>query len=112
MERIAAGETGIGIGEPLNFGVMQVLDLERVSTLSRYMVTICRDLNGPQPCFDGHLGRLAERALVLLLLKAVPNNYKWAFAEESPSRPRLTTCGVSKATSASMRMSRSPPTTW
>ena len=85
MERIVASETGIGIGDPLNFGVMQVLDLARVATLSNYLVTICRDLNDPQPCFDGHLGRLAERALVLLLLNAVPNNYKWAFAEESPS---------------------------
>jgi AraC-like DNA-binding protein len=64
---------------------MQVLDLARVATLSNYLVTICRDLNDPQPCFDGHLGRLAERALVLLLLNAVPNNYEWAFAEESPS---------------------------
>ena len=82
MERIVASETGIGIGDPLNFGVMQVLDLARVATLSNYLVTICRDLNDPQPCFDGHLGRLAERALVLLLLNAVPNNYKWAFAEE------------------------------
>jgi AraC-like DNA-binding protein len=85
MERIVASETGIGIGDPLNFGVMQVLDLARVATLSNYLVTICRDLNDPQPCFDGHLGRLAERALVLLLLNAVPNNYKWAFAEGSPS---------------------------
>ena len=85
MERIVASETGIGIGDPLNFGVMQVLDLARVATLSNYLVTICRDLNDPQPCFDGHLGRLAERALVLLLLNAVPNNYKWAFAEQQPS---------------------------
>ena len=61
MERIVASETGIGIGDPLNFGVMQVLDLARVATLSNYLVTICRDLNDPQPCFDGHLGRLAER---------------------------------------------------
>jgi AraC-like DNA-binding protein len=75
MERIVASETGIGIGDPLNFGVMQVIDLARVATLSNYLVTICRDLNDPQ----------AERALVLLLLNAVPNNYKWAFAEESPS---------------------------
>jgi hypothetical protein len=85
MERIVASETGIGISDPLNFGVMQVLDLARVATLSNYLVTICRDLNDPQPCFDGHLGRLAERALVLLLLNAVPNNYKWAFAEQQPS---------------------------
>jgi AraC-like DNA-binding protein len=85
MERIVASETGVGIGEPLSFGVMQVFDLARVATLSNYLVTICRDLNNPQPCFDGHLGRLAERALVLLLLNAVPNNYKWAFAEEPPS---------------------------
>jgi AraC-like DNA-binding protein len=85
MERIVAGETGIGIGEPLNFGVMQVLDLHRVSTLWNYMVTICRDLNDPHPCFDGQLGRLAERTLALLLLAAVPNNYKWAFAEEPHS---------------------------
>ena len=87
MERLAASETGIGIGDPLNFGVMQVFDLERVSTLWRYIVTICRDLSGPQPCFDGHLGRLAERTLLLLLLKAVPNNYKWAFADDPISSP-------------------------
>jgi AraC-like DNA-binding protein len=85
MERIVASETGIGIGDPLSFGVMQVVDLALVATLSNFLVTICRDLNDLQPCFDGHLGRLAERALVLLLLNAVPNNYKWAFAEESPS---------------------------
>ena len=29
MERIVASETGIGIGDPLNFGVMQVVDLAR-----------------------------------------------------------------------------------
>ena len=89
MERIVASETGIGIGDPLNFGVMQVLDLERISTLWNYIVTICRDLNDPHPCFDGHLGRLAERTLSLLLLDAVPNNYKWAFADEqlSPAAP-------------------------
>jgi AraC-like DNA-binding protein len=89
MERIVASETGIGIGDPLNFGVMQVLDLARVATLSNYLVTICRDLNDPHPCFDGHLGRLAERTLSLLLLDAVPNNYKWAFADEqlSPAAP-------------------------
>ena len=85
LERIVASETGIGIGDPLNFGVMQVLDLARVSTLWNYIVTICRDLNDPHPCFDGHLGRLAERTLSLLLLNAVPNNYKWAFAEEQLS---------------------------
>jgi AraC-like DNA-binding protein len=85
MERIVASETGIGIGDPLNFGVMQVLDLAQVATLWHYLVTICRDLNDPQPCFDGHLGRLAERTLVLLLLNALPNNYQWAFAEEQPS---------------------------
>jgi AraC-like DNA-binding protein len=85
LERIIASETGIGIGDPLSFGVLQVLDLERVSTLWNYMVTICRDLNDPHPCFTGQLGRLAERTLLLLLLNAVPNNYKWAFAEESLS---------------------------
>jgi len=85
LERIIASETGIGIGDPLSFGVLQVLDLERVSTLWNYMVTICRDLNDPQPCFTGQLGRLAERTLLLLLLNAVPNNYKWAFAEEALS---------------------------
>lgn len=85
MERLVASETGIGIGTPLNFGVMQVLDLERVSTLWNYIVTICRDLSGPQPCFDGRLGRLAEQTLLLLLLKAVPSNYKWAFADDSSS---------------------------
>ena len=83
MERIVASETGISIGDPLNFGVLQVLDLERVSTLWNYIVTICRDLNDPHPCFDGHVGRLAERTLLLLLLNAVPNNYKWAFADDS-----------------------------
>jgi AraC-like DNA-binding protein len=85
MERIVASETGIGIGDALDFGVMQVLDLERVATLWNYLVTICRDLNDPRPSFDGHLGRLAERTLVLLLLNAVPNNYQWAFAENAPS---------------------------
>jgi AraC-like DNA-binding protein len=82
MERIVASETGIGIGDPLTFGVLQVLDLARVSTLWNHMVTICRDLDDPHPCFDGHLGRLAERTLVLLLLNALPNNYRWAFSEE------------------------------
>ena len=85
MERLVASETGIVIGDPLNFGVMQVLDLGRVSTLWHYIVTICRDLSGPQPSFDGRLGRLAERTLLLLLLNAIPNNYKWAFADDSLS---------------------------
>ena len=66
MERIVASETGIGIGDPLNFGVMQVVDLARVATLSNYLVTICRDLNDPQPCFDGHVGRLAGTVLALI----------------------------------------------
>lgn len=79
MERIIARETGVGIGDPLDFGVMQVLDLDRVSTLWNHVLTVCRDLNDPNPCFEGALGRLAERTLVLLLLNAVPNNYKWAF---------------------------------
>ena len=83
MERLIASETGVGIGDPLNFGVLQVFDLERVSTLWHYIATICRDLNDPHPCFDGHVGRLAERTLSLLLLNAVPNNYKWAFADDS-----------------------------
>ncbi len=83
MERLIASEAGVGIGDRLNFGVLQVFDLERVSTLWHYIVTICRDLNDPQPCFDGHVGRLAERTLLLLLLNAVPNNYKWAFADDS-----------------------------
>ena len=85
MERIIASETGISIGDPLNFGVLQVLDLDRVSTLWSYIVTICRDLNDPHPCFIGHVGRLAERTLVLMLLNAVPNNYKWAFAADTLS---------------------------
>ncbi|MFO1081002.1 MAG: AraC family transcriptional regulator [Reyranellaceae bacterium] len=84
MERIVASETGVGIGEPLEFGGMQVLDLERVPTLWNHVLTVCRDLNDPEPCFEGALGRLAERTLVLLLLNAVPNNYRWALA--SPSR--------------------------
>ena len=83
LEQIVTSETGISIGEPLSFGVLQVLDLERVSTLWNFIVTICRDLNETQPCFDGHVGRLAERTLSLLLLNAVPNNYKWAFAAGS-----------------------------
>lgn len=81
MERIVASETGVGIGDPLSFGVLQVLDLERISTLWNHVLTVCRDLDQPQPCFEGPLGRLAERTLVLLLLKAVTNNYGWAFAE-------------------------------
>jgi AraC-like DNA-binding protein len=85
MERVIASETGIGIGDPLSFGVMPVLDLARVSTLWNYIVTLCRDLDAPQPCFDGAVGRLAERTLALLLLNVVPNNYSWAFAEESRS---------------------------
>lgn len=85
IERIIASETGIGIGDPLSFGVMPVLDLARVSTLWSYIVTICRDLDGPQPCFDGAVGRVAERTLALMLLNVVPNNYSWAFAEEAVS---------------------------
>ena len=89
LEQIVARETGINIGDPLNFGVLQVLDLERVSTLWNYIVTVCRDLSDANPCFDGHVGRLAERTLLLLLLNAVPNNYKWAFAAHSlcPAAP-------------------------
>jgi AraC-like DNA-binding protein len=87
MERLIPSETGIGIGDPLNFGVLQVLDLARVSTLWHYIVTICRDLSGAQPCFDGRLGQLAERTLLVLLLNAVPNNYKWAFADQAVSSP-------------------------
>jgi AraC-like DNA-binding protein len=85
MERLVASETGIAIGKPLTFGVIQVHDLERVSTLWHHIVTICRDLSGPQPSFDGRLGRLAEQTLLLLLLGAVPNNYKWAFADDAVS---------------------------
>jgi AraC-like DNA-binding protein len=80
LEQIVASETGISIGDPLSFGVLRVLDLEQVSTLWNFIVTVCRDLSEAHPCFDGHVGRLAERTLSLLLLKAVPNNYKWAFA--------------------------------
>jgi AraC-like DNA-binding protein len=80
IERIVASEIGIGIGDPLNFGTMQVVDLERISTLWNYLVTICCDLNNPNSCFDGHLGRLAERTLSLLLVNAMPNNYAWTFA--------------------------------
>ncbi len=83
LERIVADETGVSIGEPLSFGVLQVLDLQSVSTLWNYIVTICRDLSESHPCFDGHVGRLAERTLALLLLNAVPNNYRWAFAGRS-----------------------------
>src|SRR5664279_1334144 len=83
LERIVASETGISIGDPLSFGVLQVLDLEQVSTLWNFIVTICRDLSEAHPCFDGHVGRLAERTLSLLLLNTVPNNYKWAFATAS-----------------------------
>jgi len=85
MERVIASETGIGIGDPLSFGTMPVLDLARVSTLWSYIVMLCRDLDGPQPCFAGAVGRAAERTLALMLLGVVPNNYSWAFAEESRS---------------------------
>lgn len=85
MERVIASETGIGIGDPLSFGTMPVLDLARVSTLWSYIVMLCRDLDGPQPCFAGAVGRSAERTLALMLLGVVPNNYSWAFAEESRS---------------------------
>jgi AraC-like DNA-binding protein len=80
LEHLVASETGISIGDPLSFGVLRVLDLDQVSTLWNFIVTVCRDLSEAHPCFDGHVGRLAERTLSLLLLKAVPNNYKWAFA--------------------------------
>jgi AraC-like DNA-binding protein len=83
LEQIVASETGISIGDPLSFGVLQVLDLEQVPTLWNFIVTVCRDLSQAHPCFDGHVGRLTERTLSLLLLKAVPNNYKWAFAAGS-----------------------------
>lgn len=83
MERLIASETGVGIDRGLNFGVLQVLDLERVATLWHYIVTICRDLNDPHPCFDGHVGRIAERTLLLLFLNAVPNNYTRAFADDA-----------------------------
>jgi AraC-like DNA-binding protein len=84
MERLIASETGVGIDGRLDFGVLQVLDIERVATLWHYIVTICRDLGNPHPCFDGHVGRLAERTLLLLLLNAVPNNYRRAFADDAP----------------------------
>ena len=38
---------------------------------------------------------------MLLLLNAVPNNYKWAFAEEQPSAAAPYYVDASKATSAS-----------
>jgi AraC-like DNA-binding protein len=82
MERLIANETGVNIGEPLNFGNLQVLDLQRISTLWHYIVTICHDLNRPRPSFDGQVGRLAERTLSLLFLNTVPNNYGWAFASD------------------------------
>lgn len=85
IERIVASETGFGIGEPLSFGGMQVLDLARVATLWNYIVTICRDLDDPHPCLDGTVGRIAERTLALMLANVVPNNYQWAFAEETVS---------------------------
>ena len=85
LEQIVASETGISIGDPLSFGVLKVLDLEQVSTLWNFIVTVCQDLSEAHPCFDGHVGRLAERTLSLLLLNAVPNNYRWAFAAGSLS---------------------------
>ena len=89
MEQTLANETGIDIDAPLDFGVLQVLDLQRISTLWHSIVTICRDLNDPQPSFGGHAGRLAERTLFLLLLAAVRNNYSQAIAEggSSPAAP-------------------------
>src|SRR5262249_40957085 len=69
------------------FGVLQVFDLERVSTLWNYIATICSDLSEATPCFHGQVGRLAERTLLLLLLNAVPNNYRWAFGVNSPCSP-------------------------
>lgn len=45
------------------------------------MVSICRDLNDPRPGLVGHVANSAERTLLLLLLKEIPNNYSWAFAE-------------------------------
>jgi AraC-like DNA-binding protein len=83
LEQIVTSETGISIGDPLSFGVLRVIDLEQVSTLWNFIVTVCRDLSEAHPCFDGHVGRLAERTLSLLLLNAVPNNYQWAFAAGS-----------------------------
>ena len=85
IERIVASETGIGIGHPLSFGAMQAVDLERMPTLWNYLVTILCDLGNPTSCLGGHLGRLAERTLLLMLVNAVPNNYEWAFAREPPS---------------------------
>jgi AraC-like DNA-binding protein len=82
MERMVADETGIGLGDALDFGATQVVDLERVSTLWNYLVTICCDLDNRTSCFKGRLGRLAERTLSLLLVNALPNNYAWAFAAE------------------------------
>jgi AraC-like DNA-binding protein len=83
LEQIIASETGISISDPLSFGILQVLDLEQVSTLWNFIVMVCRDLGETHPCFDGHVGRLAERTLSLLLLKAVPNNYQRTFAAGS-----------------------------
>ncbi len=87
MEQIVASETGIRISDPLDFGVLQVVNLERIMTLWNYLVTICRDLNNPHPSFDGPVGRLAERTLLMMLLKVVSNNYKWAFAADSLRSP-------------------------
>jgi AraC-like DNA-binding protein len=87
MERALASETGIDVGKPLDFGVLQVVDLQQVATLWHSIVTICRDLNDPHPCLGGPAGRLAERMLFLLLAAAVPNNYSRALADRTPSSP-------------------------
>lgn len=81
MERVLSRELGIHIGAPLSFGIMQVLDWERVGSLWRYVVSICRDLNDSRPGLVGHVANSAERTLLLLLLKEIPNNYSWAFGE-------------------------------
>lgn len=75
LERMAADSALFTATDPLDFGTMQVIDLETVPTLWNHILTIYHDLLSPNPVVTGVAADLAERLLLQLLLQSIPNSY-------------------------------------
>ncbi len=73
--RLMCDEYGVMTDAFLTFSSQFVTRLETVPTLSRFLTTVCEDLNSPNPCFtDETLAQAAERTLLLLAIQSFPHD--------------------------------------
>lgn len=85
LEQVAISEMGVQFSKPLDFGGLQVLDLQGVATLWNYILTICQDLSEETPRLTGQVSRLAERTLLSMLLNSIPNSFNSGLISQNTS---------------------------